>query len=142
MKFKIINLKITKGNSKDTGKPWTLFKFKNAVDGFEYSAFSQAGYTDKFDNGYEFEADVTEKPNPKGGVYRNIQWPKAQTSNVGQSSGQLDRIEAKLDQIIQLAAITKVSIPKGVTPLKITKPNGLMPYEDSPPPDDKDFPGF
>lgn len=129
MKFKISKLSVKSGN-KD-GKSWTLYKFIN-TDGYEYSAFAQAGYTDNFKDGYEFEAPVTEKPNPKGGTYKNIQWPKEARSSQGQSNNaQLDRIESKLDQLL---GKSQYIVPKG------KNVSGDMPYADSPPPDDKDTP--
>ncbi len=142
MKFKINKLSVKSGN-KD-GKPWTLFKFIN-TDGYEYSAFAQSGYTDNFKDGYEFEAPVTEKPNPKGGTYKNIQWPKQPRSGdfLSQRSDQhpLDqltrmeksqqRIEQKLDQLL---GKQQYKYPQG--------PNvsGDIPYSDSLPPTDEDAP--
>ncbi len=143
MKFKISNIKISKGNSKDTGKPWTLFNFRNALDGLDYSAFAQAGHTDKFENGYEFEAETTEKPNPKGGMYRNIQWPKQERGQSHQiNNAQLDRIEQKLDRVL-LALTPKVLIKSGsnIDP-KFGVETSAMPYADSPPPSDNDEPHF
>lgn len=138
MKFKVSNLKVSKGNAKDTGKPWTLFNFKNAIDGLDYSAFAQAGYTDEFDNGYEFEAKTTEKPNPKGGVYRNVQWPKSERAQA--NNAQLDRIEAKIDQLLRGDSIV-IPIKMGPnTSSTLPKDIPQMPYADSPHPGDEDAP--
>lgn len=110
MKFKVSQLSIKNGTAA-TGKPWTMFNFTNMYDAQKYSCFSQAGYTDSFAEGYEFEAEYTEKPNPKGGTYKNVQWPKAQRGapqNYQPSNPQLieaiklqlERMEKKLDALV------------------------------------------
>lgn len=113
-------------------------KYRFTSNGQTYDAWMKSPYTDSFAPGYTFEAELSGKPY-KG--IDTIAWPKQQTSNVGQSSGQLDRIEAKLDQIIQLATTPKFVIPRGAN-VSNMEPGAIVeiPYEDSPPPDDKDAP--
>ena len=113
-------------------------KYRFTSNGQTYDAWMKSPYTDSFAPGYTFEAELSGKPY-KG--IDTIAWPKAQTSNVGQSSGQLDRIEAKLDQLIQWASIPKVVVPRGTNVSNMEPGKSEVPYADSPPPTTDDEPG-
>lgn len=126
MKFKVSQMSVKNGTDA-TGKPWTMYNFTNMYDGRKYSCFQKAGYTDSFADGYEFEADFTEKPNPKGGTYKNVQWPKVQRGapqNYQPQNNQLieamkiqmDRIEKKIDRIM---GVTVAVMPVDETPLEM-----------------------
>ena len=108
-------------------------KYQIVSGGQTYDAWVKSPFTDSFQVGYSFEAEL------KGAPYKGVDsivWPKAQTSNVGQSSAQLDRIEAKIDQLLGYSPnrITPVSNDHGVKKLE-------MPYADSPFPKDDDYQG-
>lgn len=143
MKFTISNLKTKNGQT--DGRPWVKYDFVNVADGNSYSAFAQPGFTDSFQNGYEFEAETTTKPNPKGGVYRNIQWPKANRSYTPQASemndaikSQLDRMERKIDKLLDNNGQT-ASVPWSASTTLVNSAANL-PFADSPPPTDEDIP--
>lgn len=110
-------------------------KFRFTSNGQQFDAWLKKGYTDQFQDGYSFEAELSGKPY-KG--IDTISWPKQETSNVAQSSGQ---IEAKLDQIIRMLQGATITLSKSEVSTKDFVPSEI-PYANSPAPDDKDFPGF
>lgn len=149
-KFKIQDLSIKNGSS--NGKPWTMFNFKNTNDNQFYSCFAQKGYTDSFKDGYEFEAEFTEKPNPKNPSrpYKNIQWPKvlrgtpapytpANNQLIEAIKIQMDRLESKVDRLLgATVAVMPFETPLEMPPDYYEK-HGLptdippLPEEDSTP---------
>lgn len=142
MKFKISKLQM-KGGSTD-GKEWTRYSFVNVLDGHSYSAFAQTGYTENFKEGYEFDAEMTEKPNPKGGTFKNVQWPKVQRgapapyqpSNTQLTDAvkiQLDRLEKKLDRLLSYSGDVVVNNPGVPEDIK-------LPFDGDPAPTDEDRP--
>lgn len=145
MKFKVSQMSIKNGTAAN-GKSWTMYNFTNMYDGHKYSCFAQAGYTDNFSDGYEFEADMTEKPNPKGGTFKNVQWPKVQRgapapyqpSNTQITDAvkiQLDRIEKKLDRLNRLLSLGGLKDNNHEVPEDIK-----LPFEGDPAPTDEDRP--
>lgn len=145
MKFTITQLSSRKGET--DGRSWLMLSFINQQDGQKYSCFQTRPYTDNFHEGYEFEAEVTTKPNPKGGLYRNIVWPKqdARNGNILLSqpqlkpSDQLNRIEKKIDFILQSSGFTDPQIMSKRDKQEMGIPE--LPYSDSPPPTSDDEPG-
>lgn len=147
MRFKIEQLKQTNVTTKYGPK----VKYSFVSNGQSYDAWAKKGYTDNFRVGFEFEAEFTEKPNPKGGTYKNIQWPKQQgysqrATEMYQALGatpQDHSIHAKLDEILRILKSPVIQVPKGASIFdsgtgKISILEEDIPYADSPPPSDDD----
>lgn len=68
-----------------------------------YTAFG-GDWNSNWSEGMTIDAEVVEKPNPKGGVYKNIQAPqKVQPSKrLLDNSDQLNRIEARVNEMLVL----------------------------------------
>jgi hypothetical protein len=111
-------------------------KFRFTSNGQTYDAWAKKGYTDQFNVGYSFEAELSGKPY-KG--IDTVQWPKADQYQVQKDgslskldNGQLDRIEAKIDRMMEFL------LPKNYKNITVNPSN--LPYADSPAPSDEDAP--
>lgn len=139
MRFKITKLDIKSGVDVKN-KAWKKFSFQNAYDGKYYSAFD-APETNKFAEGYEFEADFKQKDK-----YKNIVWPK-QVYGSKENTAQVfhdPSIHAKLDEILELLKRIIISNASPQIGAFIAKEfhdqEPEIPYQDSPAPSDEDAP--
>jgi hypothetical protein len=115
-------------------------KFRFTSNGQTYDAWAKKGYTDQFNIGYSFEAELSGKPY-KG--IDTVQWPKADSYSNQSSTGanvqistQLDRIEQKLDQLVRM--FTGTNNANWTSTTTLTAPN--IPFAGSPHPSDEDAP--
>lgn len=132
MKFHIEQLETMNIKTKYGDK--TKFRFKSGGQFFD--AWQKLGFTDKFAQGYSFEAELSGKPY-KG--VDTIAWPKAGQPSQQSSSAQLDRIEKKIDFIIKILDPVKSTMPLLIEKrIELEKTN--IPYDDSPHPTDEDTP--
>lgn len=122
-------------------------KFRFTSNGQTFDAWAKKGYTDRFAVGYSFEAELAGKPY-KG--IDSVQWPSNQSygeprfqpSNTQITDAvkmQLDRIEKKLDRLLDQTMGASRVIVSGSMPF--SEPKDLqMPFEGDPAPTDEDRP--